>query len=206
MDGFKTGDVVFICHYSGLNPFKCIVVEADNDVIVGKLVKEFAAMSFIKGDPAVIGFEKDSEMVIMGCIITGIEIRQNIAEIKIDSLEPGAEQRQWERFPVSLYADVRLDGSRKKELVTIKDISCYGMLIFSEADLPKNVKLDIDIYMEKKIFFLKTNIARKVKNEYYYEYGVGIVYEDSSSLNIMRDYVQRLKKEQEDLIRKQNEK
>jgi len=202
MNLIKQGDIVSIHHYSGINPFKSVVMEINSDTILLKLAKEFAVMNFLEGDPVVLGLERGDEIIIIGCNISEIRPKQDIIELKIDKLDEGSEKRQWERYPVSIYADIRTKNCRKKSIATIKDLSCYGMLIYSKTDFPLHEQLEIDIYMEKTMIFLKTNIARKVQSKNYFEYGLGILYEDSNSLNYMKDYLKKLRQEQVESIRK----
>ncbi len=202
METFKAGDIISVRHYSGISPFKSIILEANENSVLVKLTKEFAIMNFLEGDPVVFGTEKGDRVIIVGCNIGEIRPKEDIIELKIDKVEEDAQKRQWERFPVSLFADVRSRDSRKKQVATIKDISHYGMLIYSKADYPVNEQVEVDIYMDKSMVFLKANIARKAERKHYFEYGVGILYEDSSSLNFMKEYIKRLMQEQEEAIRK----
>lgn len=203
MNGIKEGDIISVRHYSGLSPFKSIVMSISEDVVTVKLTKDFAVMNFLEGDPVVLCYEINDEVNVYGCNIEKIHIREDIVELSIDKVDLNAvNQRYHERFPVSLYADICAKDSRKKQLATIKDLSYYGMLIYSKADVQLNEQLEVDIYMEKTIIFLKGNVVRKVQKENFIEYGLGIVYEDGHSLNFMKDYIKRLKEDQEELIRR----
>ncbi|MCX7711373.1 MAG: PilZ domain-containing protein [Clostridia bacterium] len=202
MDTIKPGDIVAINHYSGINPYKSVVLDVQPEFMKVKLAKEFAVMSFIVGDPAVVGIQKSDGIALKGCNVLGLKTKEDTIELKIDKLETGAENRQWERYPVSIYTDIRTRECKKKQIGIIKDMSYYGMMIYSKADLPVNEQLEVDVYMDKHIVFLKTNIARKIQSEHYFQYGLSIVYEDSSSLNYMKDYIKRITQEQEEQIRK----
>ncbi|MCX7923827.1 MAG: PilZ domain-containing protein [Clostridia bacterium] len=204
MDNINAGDVISIRHYSGVSPFKSIVLDVDeqNYVIHIKLTKDFAIMNFLEGDPVVIGYQLEEKVFIFGGNIGNIQPREAVVEIKVDKVEAEAEQRKSERHPVSLYADVRAKDDRKKYLATIKDMSYYGMLIYSKANYEQGQDLEVDIFMDKTMIFLKANIVRKTQNTNYFEYGVGIRYEDSNSLTYMKDYIKRLVESQEQLIRK----
>lgn len=196
------GTSISVRHYSGLSPFKSIVLEATEEIITIKLAKEFAAMNFLDGDPVVFGIVSGNQVHIVGCNIIKVNHKEGILELRIDKVESDAEKREYERFPVSLYADMRMRESRKKYLAIIKDISYYGMLVYSKEDLQTNQQLEIDIYLDKTMIFLKGSVARKDKNPNYYEYGLKITYEDASSLNYVRDYLKRLKESQEDAVKK----
>lgn len=202
MDLIKPGDIVSISHYSGLSPFKSVVVDVRGDTVLLRLTKEFAIMNFLEGDPVVFGIEKGEDVLMGGCNITGLSPRENMVELKVENLEVGTERRQCERYPVSLYADVKTRNCKKKQLAIIKNISCYGMLIYSKGDFLAGEQLEVDIYMDKTVVHLKTNITRKEQGRHYFEYGLEILYENRNSLNFMKDYIKRLEQEQIDAIRR----
>ncbi|OPZ83585.1 MAG: PilZ domain protein [Firmicutes bacterium ADurb.Bin419] len=205
MNLIKNGDIVSVRHYSGVNPFKSIVVDSDEDHVKIKLTKDFAIMNFLEGDPVVIGVESEGNVKIFGCKIVEINIKDGIIEVSVDKIDSEAEQRRHERFPVSLYADVRVKMDKKKHLAAIKDISFYGMLIFSKSEFSVGEELELDIYMEKNMLFLKCEVMRKVPGDVYNKYGVRIIYRDVNSMNFVKEYLKRLKEVQEETIRKMKE-
>lgn len=200
--GINAGDVISIRHYSGINPFKSVVLSTNDDILVIKLTKEFAAMNFLEGDPVTFGFEAEDRVHIVGCDVARINARENVAELRIDKIESGAERREHERFPVSLYADIKDPVSRKKFLVAVKDISYYGMLIYSKEQFPTGQNVEIDIYMDKTMMFLKGNILRKIQGQHYMQYGLKVMYDDLGSMNYMKDFLRRLKETQEEFVRR----
>lgn len=199
---FNSGSIISIRHYSGLSPFKSVVTALNDDVLTVKLTKEFALLNFLEGDPVVFGYEADGQVFVFGSVICGINVKEGILKLKVDKVDSEADRRQTERFPVSLYSDIREKDSKKKHLATIKDISSQGMLIYSKADIPNKQHLEIDIYMDKSMVFLKAAIVRKVERVNYYEYGLVIIYDDANTLNLMTEYLKRLKQEQEEAIRR----
>ncbi|MCX8129248.1 MAG: PilZ domain-containing protein [Clostridia bacterium] len=198
----KAGDIVSIRHYSGINPFKSVVLDANEDILLVRLTKDFALMNFLEGDPIVFGYELEGQIFVYGGNISCINNNESIVELNVDKVEEGAEKRQYERYPVSLYADMRERVSRKKYLATIKDISYYGIKIYSKSDIELKQELEIDIYMDKNMLFLKATVLRKNMLGKFFEYGMGIHYEDTNSINAMKEYIKRLINEQEEAIRK----
>lgn len=198
----KAGAVITISHYSGVNPFKSILLEIKGEQAVVKLTKEFAVMNFLEGDPVVFGYEQDDKVYIYGCNIKSLDLKQSTITLEIDNVDFRENKRQSERFPVSLYADIKTQHSNKKHLATIKDISKFGLLIYSKADIPEGTTLEIDIYTDKNMIFLKANVVRKVKQENYFEYGLNIVYQDNATMSFMENFIERLKLEQEKMVRR----
>lgn len=211
MDFLNPGNVVSVRHYSGVNPFKSVVVDVTGDYLKLKLTKELSIVNFLEGDPAVIGIEQENDdpakinIQVIGCTITNIFKKEGIIEVYLDQLEEEANQRRHERFPVSIYADVRIKMDRKKHLAIIKDISYYGMLILSKSEFSVGDELDFDIYMENSMAFLKCEVIRKVADPVYNKYGLRVIYEDINSMNFVKEYLRRLKEAQENSMRNINE-
>ncbi|MCX7745687.1 MAG: PilZ domain-containing protein [Clostridia bacterium] len=202
MLAIEPGSVLSIRHYSGVNPFKSILMEQNEETLSVKLTKDFAIMNFLEGDPVVLGFELGNQVYILGCDILKIHAKENYIILKIDKIDSDANKRLYERFPVSIYADVRSRDNKKKCLVTIKDISYYGMMIYSKCEFRASEELFFDIYMDKIMLFLKCAIVRRAERQNFFEYGIRIMYEDVNSMNFMKEYLKRLKEEQDESIRK----
>jgi hypothetical protein len=198
----RTGDVVSIRHYSGLSPFKSVVLDIRGDFVTLKLSKDFALMNFLEGDPVVLGYVSSEQVIILGCDIVTIDPKSNTVVVRVDKVDSGANQRQYERYPVSLYADIKNRDSRKKSLATIKDISQYGILIYSKADIDLNTIMDVDIYADKNIIFLRATAIRKISRDSFFEYGMGVIYEDNNTIAAIKDYIKKLRQEQEESIRR----
>lgn len=205
MELIKVGDIISVRHYSGINPLKSIVLSMEGDTVKLKLIKDFTVLNFLEGDPMVFGIESHGEIHMVGCNIVKINCKDGIVETTIDKVDSGANQRMHERFPVSLYADIRAKLIKKKHLTVIKDISFYGMLIYCKSEFRIAEQLEVDIYMEKTMVFLKCEIIRKKQSSNYIEYGLRILYESVNSMNYIKEYLRRLKHDQEESIRKMKE-
>ncbi|TYQ16081.1 UNVERIFIED_CONTAM: PilZ domain-containing protein [Acetivibrio alkalicellulosi] len=201
MNFVNPGDVVTIRHYSGINPFRSIVISITENIIKIKLTGDFAVFNFFEGDPIVFGIEKSGETHMVGCNIVTIDNKAGSIDLRIDKTERDADLRRHERFPVSLYSDIRTRYAKKKHLGIIKDISFFGMLIYSKSDFEIGDNIEIDIYMEKKVLFLKGDIVRKTQEEKYIQYGIRITYEDANAMNFMKDYLRKQKELQEDSLK-----
>jgi hypothetical protein len=107
--------------------------------------------------------------------------------------------RSYERYPVSLYADYRVleEQGRRKCFALIKDISEYGVLIYSNESHFKGLRLAMDIYLTRDILSLTAEIVRKVECEGYYEYGLKIKHSGPVVFNHIKNFV---KKSQNELL------
>lgn len=195
-------ELVCIHHFSSLVPYKGYIAESEQDGLKVKLAGESAEKNFQKGDPMVLGYEQSEQIYICGCSVKYIDRIVGTVELEVDRVDSDAALRQYERFPVSLCADMKIHDSRKKNLATVKDISCYGMRVYAKADIPIGEKVDIGIYMDKNIVFVSAVIVRKQKKTGYFDYGLSIVYDSSTTQNMVREYTKKLKQEQEEGVRK----
>ncbi|MCX7920781.1 MAG: PilZ domain-containing protein [Clostridia bacterium] len=197
----KVGDVVSVRHYSGISPFKSIVVEAGEGVVSVKLSKQFAALNYFEGDPIVLGFEKHSEIYVASCTIEHLSPKDSTVSLKIEDIEFITNKRVYERFPVSFYADVRIKGSRNKSTATVKNISLGGLMICTKKDYHPDEMLEVDVVMDNSTLFLDVSIIRKAEIANGFEYGLKIIYKNLQNQDMMKQYINTLKKEQESFIR-----
>lgn len=188
----KTDKIVLISHYSAVKPFRCDIMDASDSSITLRLTKQFSILNFLEGDPAVIMIKEQNNLINIGCNVTSIDSKANIIKLRIDTIEPGSEMRLHERKPVSLYADVRQKGKDKKYIAMIKDISAFGLKIYSKESFYVNDTLQIDLYMQQKIVFLKAVILRKIPHKDFFEYGMRIEYESYETLNFIQTYIKNL--------------
>ncbi len=198
----KTGEIVSIRHYSGVNSFKSAILGYHEDKVTVKLTRDFSIINFFVGDPVVISLYVKEEVISIGCTISQFQNDKGIVELIIDSVERHPERRQYERYPVSIYADVKKELSRKKYLAIIKDINIYGLCFYSKEEFEVDNQLEISMYVEMNILFLNVVIVRKVKRENYFEYGAKIVYKDASTMNVMEEYLKKVQKIYENDIKK----
>lgn len=193
--GFAPGDIVTVRHYSFLNVFKSTILSVEGPVVSLKLTRESSIACFMAGDPIVLGCEDCENIRISGGRIAALDIGGEALHVHLDVLEEDARNRLYERFPVSLYADVRPREIRKKVFALVKDISFYGMLIFSSENLFRTQKLDIDIYLDREIMSQKGEIVRKFEGPLYYEYGLKLLHNGPLRYNHIKNFVKKSQSE-----------
>lgn len=195
----EAGSLVTIRHYSMINVFKSTVISADGIRVEVKLPKECQKADFLCGDPLAIAYENDENARIVGARIFEYRKAQEVLAYIEDDPGEGAKMRSYERFPVSLYADYRIieEQGRRKCFALVKDISEYGVLIYSNESHFKGLKLAMDIYLTRDILSLTAEIVRKVEHEGYFEYGLKIKHSGPVVFNHIKNYV---KKSQNELL------
>lgn len=195
------GTVVTIRHYSMINLFSSIVNDVNGRAIEVRLPKECMKAAFLPGDPIVTSYETDSRVYIKGGRVLDFNRKEELLVYSEDEPDDGSRMRSYERFPVSLYADYRVVETmgNKKCLALVKDISDYGLLIYSKESHFKGLKLILDIYLTRDILSLTAEIVRKIEYDGYYEYGLKIRHNGPTVFNHIKTFV---KKEQDELFNK----
>lgn len=195
----ESGVVVTIRHYSMLNVFKSIVQKKDGQAIQIRLPKECLKTVFLAGDPIVLAYEVGNSAEIKGGRILEFIKDQELLIFSADTPDEGIVMRSYERYPVSLYADYRVaEGlSNKKSFALIKDISDYGLLIYSNESHFKGLQLNMDIYLTRDILTLSAEIVRKADYNGMFEYGLKIKHNGPTVFNHIKNYV---KKSQQELL------
>ncbi len=199
--GLTEGAVVTIRHYSMLNLFSGIVNDVKGRSVKIRLPKECKKSVFLAGDPIVTSYVNGSEVLIRGGRVLGFNMAEELLEYSEDEFDEGSKMRAYERFPVSLYADYKItDGfGNTKCFALVKDISDYGLLIYSKESHFKGLKMIMDIYLTRDILSLAAEIARKTEYDGYYEYGLKIRHSGPTVFNHIKNLV---KKEQDELFNK----
>ncbi len=190
---FNVGDIISIQHYSITRPFSGIISEVQDDMIKVKLKSKNSGFEFLENDPLVIGTEVIDKIIIAGSIIKKVYINENIIELQIDKTDNSSNKRLYERHPVSLYASVFSLYSGKNSLAIIKDISEYGMRILTKAELNVDEILEMSIYSDRDVIFIKAYVVRELKKQNYSEYGLKINYETFQSIGVIREYIKKIK-------------
>jgi len=198
----KAGDMVAVKHYTLLTPFISFVNEIKDDNISIMLTKDFPENNLLVGEPIVLGYEATDQVYVLGCDIEEIDVISNSVRLNFDYEDSYLNLRSRERFPVSLYADLISSNRGTRQLVIIKDLSLFGMRIYSKVDLYLDELVEISIYTEKDVVFLKGKIVRDIENSTFNEYGVGIQFENLKSMNLIENYLKNLKYAFEQQIKK----
>jgi len=194
----ETGTIITVRHYSLINVFKGMVLDVlDNSVRI-KLPKECLKTSFFEGDPLVIAYVADEEKVkITGGRVTEVDMNHEQLVFAEDERDEGVKMRSYERYPVSLYADFRHNGvgGNKKYFALVKDISEYGMLIFSDVSLFKGNRLELDIYLNRDILSLSAEVVRKFEYGNHFGYGLRIRHNGAVLFNHIKNVVKKAQEE-----------
>lgn len=193
-----SGSVITVRHYSLINVFKGVVLDATDNTATIRLPRECLRTVFLKGDPLVVAYESEEEKVqITGARIIDVKMEKEQLVLAEDQKNEGIELRSHERYPVSLYADFRHNGvgGNRKFYALVKDISEYGMLIYTEESLFKGLRLDLDVYLNRDILSLSAEIVRKFEYGSYFGYGLRIRHSGAVIFNHIKNVVKKAQEE-----------
>lgn len=195
------GAIVTLRHYSMINVFSSVICGIKDNSIAVRLPRECVNAVFQERDPIVAAYETDSKINIKGGKVLSFKKEQELLVYEEDIPDEGSRMRSYERFPVSLYADYRVAEApgNKKSFALVKDLSEYGLMIYSRDSHFKGLRLLLDIFLTRDILSLTAEIVRKVELDGYYEYGLKIRHRGPVVFNHIRNFV---RKEQEELTGK----
>lgn len=194
-------------HYNKLKPINCSVVSGDiNKLFTVKFDdNETKEADIIKGDPVLIGMLSNPDnFEINGGNVVATTPKENsyiICSQKVEWLSTEKdERREFDRYPMSLLADIKRVGSTKREAACIKDISYAGMCIFSTEDFELEDNIDINLYFSNNVLTFEATIKRKSKCFGRSEYGVQIVHRDKNAMYAAQNQVATILQNERDLM------
>lgn len=193
----KVGSVITIRHYSMTSVFESIISDIRTYSIEVRLPKECMNTVFLPGDPLAVAYEVGNSAEIKGGMIIDFNRQDELLAFSEDTYDEGMRMRSYQRFPVSLYADYRVieEYVNKKCFALVKDISEYGLLVYSRDDHFKGMKMCLDIYLTRDILSLTAEIVRKVERDGFYEYGLKIKHEGPYVFNHIKNFVKKSENE-----------
>lgn len=199
-------EVVSVQHYSTVNTFSSVVERIEGEYLYIRVFIKIFNASMLEEDPIVLGVKRGEETFVFGYNIVEIDVDNKILCVKRDTCLPCENKRLYERFPISLYADVVLEGRRKKVLSIIKDISESGFKIYTKEELQVGQMIELNIYADNAMMFITGWVVRELKKQHHFEYGIRIKYESKSTLQSIRQYIRKIGPEHEQFLYKINEK
>lgn len=193
-------------HYNKLKPINCLVVSGDiNKLFTVKFDdNETKEADIIKGDPVLIGILSNPDnFVINGGSVVAATPKENsyiICSQNVEWLSSDKERREFDRYPTSFLADIKLVGTTKRAAACIKDISYSGMCIFSTEDFEIEDNIDINLYFSNNVLTFEGTIKRKSKCFGRCEYGIQLVHRDKNSMYVAQNQVATLIQNERDLM------
>ena len=201
----KSGDVVFLGHYS--KPFrdKSIVVDTyrdiSNDIISVKVSNEFLEGNILIDDPVVLGFERENRVYLTSCNIVGVVASDFLINISVNNEEFIVNTRAHERYPVSLNVDVIRALTEEHSVAIAKNISYEGLMIQSKYEFDEGENANIIMKLNDIEVKVGAKIVWKMSRDMNFEYGIKITFMDYNYQKVLWEYIDKLKDEQDEFIR-----
>jgi len=202
----KKYDLISVSYCRSENQFNSVVLNTDdeNQQFLARWTKDFANAHVLKDSAIVCGIEKLNEVYLYGCLVEEINFRENEVLLKIHRVTSSKNKRAYERLPVSMYAD--FSHNQKRFTGYIKDISYSGIGMFVNYELNIDEKLNLRVHINNKrvlkmIGIIKRRI-QKDSSEKIYEYGLEIQYGHISEMTEMKNLLEEVREERENLTRK----
>ncbi len=196
-----TEKVVYLSHYSKRRPILTHLLEFKDNSICLKLRDSSCNLKVSKGDCIVLNFNENNNVYLCeGYVLNNIR-EDNFISIRIDQRQMVEDNRIFERFPVSLYANIKHNGTSgkketKKSAAVIKNISLSGMGVTSREELKDGQKFDCDVFIDERIVKIQGEVAWRKKEGANFEYGIKTQYPDFVYKNTVKLYLNILKNEQ----------
>jgi Tfp pilus assembly protein PilZ len=196
---FNTGEIVTLRHFSGKNLHRSVIITSDDYKVSLKPAKEFIIFNYFENDPIVLGYRYNNEVYIGEGTILGLNYRNAVVDIKVNSLQLTEEKREYERFPTSLCAHITC--STDKSIAYIRNISNAGMSVCSRTGYEEGQEIEIEMNLKEHLLSVKAQVIWKQRGINDYEYGIKMVGMDFAKKEILNKYLEGLEAEQENLTR-----
>ena len=193
----KIGDIIAFKHYQGMQSYFGLVCQINERTITIKPFKEPFPYSFFEGDPIAVTCKINDEIYFCECMIGDINIKELLIDLRMEGIKSNHDQRLCDRFPVSLYADIKDRG--RKSLAYVKNISIGGVAVVSKWELTIGQDVDIDILLGKNFINLKGVVVRKASTQNYFEYGLRFTSHEFST--VIESYIQEFREDHEKTIK-----
>ncbi len=197
---------VVLRHYSKLKPISCTLLSGDTSKLftVKFGENENKEVDFFKGDPVLIGsFSKHESVEIKGGSVVATIPRENsyiICSNEVNSFLKEKEKREFDRYPISLLADIKQVGTGKREAACINDISYSGMRIYSTGDFEIDSVLDVNLYFSINVVTFEATVLRKAKCFGRNEYGLQILHRDKNAMYATQSQIATIIQNEKDLM------
>ena len=188
------GTGVELKHFKMFDYINALVAECNSDTI--KLeVKEFLNETLIfPEDHVVVNYSDARELyVLSGTISRVFSVNPLILNVFINSIEKMNNLRKYQRFYVSLTANIKVAGYRNPIFAVVKNLSSGGIKVnCNEKLIPEDI-LDVEVILDRtNTLSFKGAVVRKNKIKDYYEYGIEIQGMSESNIKCLYHYLKWL--------------
>ena len=196
----KGGEVVSLTHYSGNHMLMGVIYHASGDFLAVIPLQQYSLFNFFAEDPIVLGYKINNEINLCECVIHNVDLAEHHIGLTINDICSGSNQRLFERFPVSIYADVQ--DNNGVSVAFVKNLSIGGAGVITRHDFAIGVAMDIRLYINQLIIPLKAQVIWRAPDKSYLNYGLKFIYSHDESKILITSYIQALSEEHEKNIKR----
>jgi hypothetical protein len=145
-------------------------------------------------DPVVLITSETNDIETTSADVADIDSRAGCVSLFLRNEDVPVERRVFERYPVSLVISARRKFSSKRLHMLVKNISLYGMMVVSEADLDVEDQIDIDLITDKNMFYFSGMVVwKKAQINNNFDYGLQLTHYDITTRHLFQDYLTKQK-------------
>lgn len=145
-------------------------------------------------DPVVLITSETNDIETTSADVADIDSRAGCVSLFLRNEDVPVERRVFERYPVSLVISARRKFSSKRLHMLVKNISLYGMMVVSEADLDVEDQIDIDLITDKNMFYFSGMVVwKKAQINNNFDYGLQLTHYDITTRHLFLDYLTKQK-------------
>lgn len=189
--GLNGHEDIFLSVYSIDYLLKCKVDENSGEILKLSPLSGRTDM-FQVHDPVVL-LTYDTDLDVIPADVIEIDAANSYVFFRIRKKEIEEERRVYERYPVSLAVSARKKFSSRRINLIVRNISLYGMGVVSDADLPEEEFLDIDLITDKNMFYFNSQVIWKNSRGNSFEYGLKLVNYDIATKSSFEEYLKKQK-------------
>jgi hypothetical protein len=174
---------------------KCEIVEQKDMEITVRITLGKCDM-IRQNDPVVFQYMDNDVFQCRSAVAQEVDYRNCIIRLYVAEDFGNEERRVFERFPVSLEASARKKYQNRRINLIVKNLSLYGLGVVSSADIDIDELIDIDLITKRNMLYFTAKVVWKKElkgNENNYEYGIHIKDVDVATINILDEYLKKLR-------------
>ena len=189
--GLNGHEDIFLSVYSIDYLLRCKVDENSGEVL--KLSPLCGRTDMFQVHDPVVLLTYGTDLDMIPADVIEIDAANGHVFSRIRTKEVQEERRIYERYPVSLVVSARKKFSSRRINLIVRNISLYGMGVVSDADLPEEEFLDIDLITDKSMFYFNGQVIWKNSIGDCFEYGLRLINYDVATKSSFEEYLKRQK-------------
>jgi Tfp pilus assembly protein PilZ len=196
----RGGEVVSLTHYSGDHILMGVIYHASGDFLEVIPLHQYSIFNFFAEDPIVLGYKINNEINRCECVIRKVDLAEHHIGLTINDICSGSNQRFFERFPVSINADIQDNG--EVSVAFVKNLSIGGTSVIAQHDFAVGAEIGFNLYFNKIVVPVNAQVIWRRPDKNHLTYGLKFIYASNESKAMITNYIQNLKAAHEQTIKR----